>query len=326
MTPVSMGQQAMALSAADTVLKQKGRSFYWARRLLNPEHAARATRLYSLCRYLDDLADEATSVAQARAALNDVKLAVVSGQTLEAVVQDGLLLINECGIDPQVLCQLIDGVSSDLEPVAIANLDELLRYCYQVAGTVGLMMCNVLGSKNAAAMPYAVDLGVAMQLTNICRDVQADALVGRRYLPASMVGDLPAAALVEPAALIQPQLQDCVRQLLDIAERYYRSGEMGLCYLPAGARIGILTAARIYRDIGRSLARRHYQFWQGRVVVGPARKVAVTAKLLLGASVTPSLWRPTRAHDPAMHRAFSAFLAGDASAALAYGHGRGHGR
>lgn len=320
MTSFSMRQQALALSDANTVLKQKGRSFYWARQLLNSEHAARATRLYSLCRYLDDLADEATSVPLARAALNDVKLAVVSRQANHLVVQDGLLLIDECGIDPQVVCQLIDGVSSDLQPVAIANLDELLRYCYQVAGTVGLMMCKVLGVKNAAAMPYAVDLGIAMQLTNICRDVQADALVGRRYLPASMVGGLPAAALVNPAAEIRSQLTAALRQLLDIADRYYRSGELGLSYLPAGARIGILTASRIYRDIGVCLARRQHQFWLGRVVVSPARKVAVTAKLLLGASVTPSLWRPTRAHDPAMHGAFSAMLATDGWGNLAHDH------
>lgn len=314
-----MNRQAMALSEADAVLRQKGRSFYWARRLLKIEHAERATRLYSLCRYLDDLADEGTSIALSREALNDVKSFIVTCQADDPVVQDGLLLIEECGIDPHVICQLIDGVSSDLEAAAIVNLDELLRYCYQVAGTVGLMMCNVLGTKNPAALPHAVDLGIAMQLTNICRDVQADAVAGRRYLPASMIGDLSPAALVDPAADIQPHLQECLCQLLGIAERYYRSGEMGLSYLPAGARIGILTAARIYREIGRCLARRQYQFWQGRVVVSPARKLAITAKLLLEAPVSLSFWRPTRPHEPAMHRAFNAMLAGDISLNLIHG-------
>ena len=309
MSSIPMCQQAVALSEADSVLRQKGRSFYWARQLLKNEHAARATRLYSLCRYLDDLADETASAELARDALNEVKLAIINRQTNHAVVQDGLLLVDECGINPTVICQLIDGVSSDLNTVAIVNLDELIRYCYQVAGTVGLMMCNVLGTKNSAAFPHAIDLGIAMQLTNICRDVQADALAGRRYLPASMVGDLPAAALVEPALGIQPQLQKTLLQLLSIAERYYRSGEMGLSYLPAGARIGILTAARIYREIGTCLARRQHQFWQGRVVVSPGRKVAVTVKLLLGASVNQSLWRAPSAHDPAMHHAFSDLLA-----------------
>lgn len=319
MTIDLMNLQAMALVQADTVLSQKGRSFYWASKLLNAEHAQRATRLYSLCRYLDDLADEATSVSLAKAALDDVKAAVMRGQASHPVVQDGLLLIEACGIDPLVVCQLIDGVSSDLETVAVASLDELLRYCYRVAGTVGLMMCSVLDVKNPAALPHAVDLGVAMQLTNICRDVQTDALAGRRYLPASMIGNLPPAALADPASSIQPELQACLCQLLDIAERYYRSGEMGVSYLPAGARAGILTAARIYREIGMCLARRRYQFWQGRVVVSPARKAAVTAKLLLGAPVSPFFWRPTRPHEPALHRAFSALLADGCSLNILHG-------
>jgi phytoene synthase len=196
--------------------------------------------------------------------------------------------------------------------VAIKDLDALLSYCYQVAGTVGLMMCDVLGAKNPAASPYAVDLGIAMQLTNICRDVLDDAVVGRRYLPASMVGDLSPGELVNPSADIQPQLQACLGQLLGIADRYYRSGEMGLSYLPAGARTGILTAARIYRQIGFGLQRRRYRYWQGRVVVHPARKVVVTAKLLLEAPLSRSFWSPCRAHEPAMHSAFSAMLMPDA--------------
>ena len=127
----SMNQPAMALVEADRVLSQKGRSFYWASKLLNAEHAQRATRLYSLCRYLDDLADEATSASEAKAALDGVKSAVMRGQASHPVVQDGLLLIEQCGIDPLVVCQLIDGVRSDLGTVAIANLDELLSYCYR---------------------------------------------------------------------------------------------------------------------------------------------------------------------------------------------------
>ena len=320
MTSLSTRRPSVALAEADKVLRQKGRTFYWARRLLKDVHADRATRLYSLCRYLDDLADEATSSAASRAALQHVKLSIKSGQADHPVVQDGLLLIKECGVDPQVVCQLIDGVCSDLDTVAIATVDELLRYCYQVAGTVGLMMCSVLDTDEPAALPYAVDLGIAMQLTNICRDVQGDAAAGRRYLPACMVGDLAPAVLVNPAAEIQPQLQDCLRQLLGMADRYYHSGELGLSYLPTGARAGILTASRIYREIGVYLAHRNFQYWQGRVVVNPVRKVAVTAKLLLEAPLSASFWSPTQAHEPAMHRAFSALLTSDVSANILHGH------
>lgn len=294
--------QVSALTAADDVLRKKGRSFHWARRLLKGDHATRATRLYSLCRYLDDLADEAVSIENSSAILSEIRRSIQSGNSADPIIRDGLLLIDECGINPHVLCELIDGVSSDLYRVAIEDMDGLLRYCYQVAGTVGLMMCDVLDVKNSHALPHAVDLGIAMQLTNICRDVKDDALAGRRYLPATLLGNLATDELVNPTAAIQPLLQHCLRQLLEIADRYYRSGELGLSYLPLGARAGILTAARLYHAIGTGIKSRNYRYWQGRVVVSPFEKAALTASVLLSAPVARSFWRPTQPHDATLHR------------------------
>ena len=291
-----------AFTAADDILRRKGRSFHWARRLLKGDHAARATRLYSLCRHLDDLADEAVSIENSLTILGEIRCSIQSGESADPIVRDGLLLMDECGIDAHVLCELIDGVSSDLYRVAIQDMDGLLRYCFQVAGTVGLMMCNVLDVKNSHALPHAIDLGIAMQLTNICRDVRDDALAGRRYLPATMVGDLATDKLVNPVVAIQPQLQQCLRQILAIAESYYRSGELGLSYLPLGARAGILTAARLYRAIGTGIKNRHYRYWQGRVVVTPFEKAALTAGVLLSAPIARSFWRPTQPHDATLHR------------------------
>ena len=295
------------LACANEVLKKKGRSFHWARRLLNTQHAARATRLYHLCRYLDDLADEATCVEQSKTILNEIKCSIQSGHSTNPIICDGLLLIDECKINPQFLSELIDGVASDLHRVAIADMDELLRYCYQVAGTVGLMMCSVLDVKDPKALPHAVDLGIAMQLTNICRDVRDDALAGRRYLPATMLGDMATNELVEPSVEIQPQLQQCLRTLLEISESYYCSGELGLSYLPLGARAGILTAARLYRAIGTGIKNYHHRYWQGRVVVTPMEKAALTARALLSVSVVRSFWQPTEQHDSSLHLPLAPF-------------------
>ena len=311
MNPKVLGGPSLAIEAADDVLRKKGRSFYWARQLLNEQHAVRATRLYSLCRYLDDLADEAASVERSQAILKEIRCSIFSGQSADPVIRDGLLLMYECGINPRILGELIDGVGSDLTEVAMADLDQLLRYCYQVAGTVGSMMCNVLGVKNPSALPHAIDLGIAMQLTNICRDVREDALAGRRYLPATLLGDLQPKALEYPAVEIQPQLQQCLRHLLEIADSYYRSGESGMSYLPLGARAGILTAARLYEAIGTGIKARQYKYWQGRVVVTPFHKAALTAKVLLTAPVARSFWRPTRRHDVTLHRSLSGLIAID---------------
>ena len=297
-----------ALQAADTVLANKSRSFHWARRLLSPLHAARATRLYSFCRYIDDLADEASCAESARADLLLVSQALDAGHSSQPVVADGLALMQECGIEPAIFHELIAGMVSDLSLVRIRDEDELLRYCYRAAGTVGLMMCKVLDTQNPRALAHAVDLGIAMQLTNICRDITADAMVGRRYLPACLVGHLSPEELVLPARALQPRLQKCVAHLLDTADRYYRSGELGLAYLPAGARSGILAAARVYHAIGSALRERENVYWRGRVVVPNRVKCMVTAGALLSVPLRSSFWLPSSPHDDSLHQALTGLL------------------
>lgn len=295
----------LALQEAEITLSQKGKTFYWARRLMGPVHASRATRLYSFCRFIDDLADEASSAESGGIALACAAQDVARGESAHPVIQDGIDLMQECGIGSAVVLELISGVTSDLGLVRVADEDALLRYCYQVAGTVGLMMCKVLDSKDAAALPYAVDLGIAMQLTNICRDIAADGLVGRRYLPATLVGTLEPQALVYPAESLQPRVRKCVEALLDMADRYYLSGELGLAYLPVGTRSGILSAARVYRAIGTRLRRRGSTYWLGRTVVPASAKMALTLQALLEVPFKPSFWSPSKQHDAQLHRAFA---------------------
>jgi phytoene synthase len=296
-------------ASADSVLASKGRSFHWARHFLGAAHAARATRLYRLCRHIDDLADEANSAVRAREALAGVAASVSLGHSNDPVIRDGLDLIHECGIDADILIDLIDGVRSDLEPVRMQDFNALLRYCYQVAGTVGLMMCKVLDTNARNAFPHAVDLGIAMQLTNICRDVVADAEMGRRYLPACMVGDVAPERLRQPDDELHKSLQACVVTLLDHADRYYESGERGLSYLPFRARSAMLVAARVYRGIGIQLRQGQQADWAVRAVVPPWQKFRITSQVLLTQPLTRSFWQPTARHDPALHLALMDFPA-----------------
>jgi phytoene synthase len=302
------GAADLAFQKAEAALTQKGRTFHWARRLMGALHASRATRLYSFCRLIDDLADDATTPESGKSALLLAAEDVARGASLHPVIQDGINLMRECGIERAVVLELISGVASDLTLVQMVDEDALLRYCYQVAGTVGLMMCKVLDTKNHAALPHAVDLGIAMQLTNICRDVAVDASVGRRYLPASLVGPLEPKLLVYPALSLQPGVRKCIETLLDIADQYYRSGELGLSYLPVGARSGILTAARVYRAIGSRLRQQDSTYWLGRIVVPPGTKMRVTAQALVAVPFKPSFWTPSQRHDARLHRALSGFF------------------
>jgi phytoene synthase len=198
---------------------------------------------------------------------------------------------------------LIAGVRSDLEPVRIPDIDALLRYCYQVAGTVGLMMCKVLETDSRLAFKHAVDLGIAMQITNICRDVADDAAVDRRYLPTSMVGDVLPTELLKPSTALRSKVVLCVKNLLELAQTYYRSGEQGLSFLPIRARCSILIASRVYGSIGTKLKEREFDCWSGRVVVESERKAWITSQALLGIPVSPSFWKRSTFHNEALHAA-----------------------
>lgn len=303
MNTSGLASKNAARPSADAMLAAKGRSFYWARHLLGSVHAARATRLYGFCRLIDDLADNASSANAARLDLSSAALAITTGASADPIVSDMLHLMRECRIDPAIVLKLIEGVTSDLETVRTENIDCLLRYCYRVAGTVGLMMCCVLDVDDPAALPHAVDLGIAMQLTNICRDVAEDAAAGRRYLPASMIGDIAPELLILPADGLRPRLQQCVADLLDRADRYYRSGELGLRYLPVRARSSILVAARVYEAIGKELRRRDFAYWSGRVVLHRGIKAALTARALMSQVLRPSFLLAPQRHNAALHTA-----------------------
>ena len=173
-------------------------------------------------------------------------------------------------------------------------------------------MCRVLGRSDPAALRHAIDLGIAMQLTNICRDVAADAAAGRRYLPASLIGDVAPAELVAPTLSMQPRLQACIKHLLDTADCYYRSGEAGLAHLPLGARCSILVAARTYRAIGTRLLQRDGAYWVGRTVVSRPGKVLLTLRALLLTPWRSKFWLPVQHHDAALHAALSELLRAEA--------------
>jgi len=294
------------LRRAEEILAKKGKSFHWAKKLLSEKHGERATRLYAFCRYLDDLADEATSPVQARAALMEVSQSLQTGRTNDPVVADALNLMNDCRIEPQIPCELINGLLADLDVVGLKTVDDLLRYCYRVAGTVGLMMSDVLDVADPAASPFAIDLGIGMQLTNICRDVQEDARMGRRYLPNEIVGKISLEDLINPSESQEEKVRFSIQFLLNLADDYYQSGESGLPYLPLRARHGILIAAKVYHAIGLKLRSRDYRYWDGRVVIPKAQKLGITFMALGGTVFDSGFWTKPVTHRPELHRALQA--------------------
>lgn len=262
------------------VLARYGRSFRLAGRLLPGDTLRNAARLYAFCRTVDDLADDSEDPVAARAELLALRQAVLTGDGAHGPARPFLALQASHGVAARSAAALIDAVLGDLEPVRLADEAALVDYAYGAAGTVGEMMCAVLGVRTAQALPHAVDLGIAMQMTNIARDVIEDAARGRIYLPASWLPDRITAATL---ALHPEQVFPAVRRLLERAERGYRSGERGYDHLPPDTRAAIRAAARLYEEIGRRILSRGPAYLSaGRCVVSMPRRLVLVAGSLLG--------------------------------------------
>ncbi|MEQ6884678.1 phytoene/squalene synthase family protein [Salicola sp. Rm-C-2C1-2] len=299
------------------VLRRNGRSFHWAGQLLSGDQLANAASLYSLCRGIDDLADEAVTPLQRACAeqqLQALNQALAQSQppadALRPVYEQAHKLLADDPVALQALRDLIATVRQDLKPVYVSDHPEMLQYCYGVAGTVGVMMSCLLGAEpRTRALPHAIDLGMAMQMTNIARDVLEDAELGRVYLPAQgAAGAVDPDALVAGHASSRRQAWGGVRELLAHAEVYYASGWQGLRYLPPRPRLAIAVAARLYREIGRRILRRGEDaYWQQRSVVGPLRKIQVSLTAAVRLALTPAS-NTACEHDGQLHRHLSTCL------------------
>jgi phytoene synthase len=252
---------------ADKALAVYGKSFHWARRFLGQHMGMKAAQLYQFCRVLDDMADGDIEHGPKR--LGRIRKNILT----TGIASDPLLthfqpFLTKQEFPTEVIVALIDGLLSDQRLVRIKSDAELLSYAYHVAGTVGILMCDVLDCNDEQALSHAIDLGIAMQLTNIARDVLEDAGMGRRYLPASWVGNLTPEQIVTlsktPDGDAALQITNAVSRLLTLAEDYYKSGITGLSYLPLRAHISIAVAALVYRQIGVQLAQQNYPWHSGR--------------------------------------------------------------
>ena len=269
------------------LLARAGKSFHLAAKFLPRGRRNAATRLYAFCRGLDDLADETGDAAQIEA----VAFALGNRDTSNPLAALYLELEHA---DPAPAIALTRALRDDTGPTVIPDERDLLRYCHGVAGTVGLMMARVLGATNPAAAYHAIDLGIALQLTNIARDTREDADRCRRYIPAAWL-DLPPASIRRAPE----RGHDAALRCLAVAEPYYASGLAGLAYLPPESRRGILIAAKVYREIGEELRRRGPHRAADRVTVPAWRK----AILVTQAFTAPVPWTQSAPlHDRLLHR------------------------
>lgn len=298
--------------AALRVLAAGSKSFSLAGRLMTPATREAAAAVYAFCRRCDDQIDDAPVAEQPeRLAGLRSELDVLYGPTgpiatgrwatgspeeQELALRAFAQVARERGIPRQYPDELVNGMEMDVTGVRYRTLDDLLLYCYRVASVVGLMMCHVMGVKDDRALRPAAHLGIALQLTNISRDVLEDWGMGRLYLPDALLGDAADdlhAALAAGAPLPREHedtIRAAVQRLLDRADSYYASAERGLADLPLSSALAIRAARWIYWAIGDEVARRGCDVWQGRAVVSTGRKL----RLLGGAVALEALRIPRR--------------------------------
>ena len=287
---------------SNEVLFNKGKTFYWAKFFLSKYAAQQATRLYRFCRYIDDLADEAPDKAHAFDCLNKIKAELNAGASSDVIITDALALFEECDIPVQIPIELINGVLADLALVRVQTEAQLLEYCYQVAGTVGIMMCKVLDVSEPSALFHAIDLGIAMQLTNITRDVYADALMDRIYLPESITGTLTSDDVIALSDSTRSKIIQASQVLLKQADQYYASGYAGLVHLPFRSRVSILIAAKLYQHIGFKIKRTHFNNPKTKVFIPLNMKLILSIQVCFKAIFDRKFWFYNTVHHKQLHQ------------------------
>lgn len=291
--------------ASQAVLVTRARSFRWGQALLPTEAAREVALCYAFCRLVDDTADEAADIDTARTALDDIVGELMGERPARPIVLAYKDIVRRRGIDPRAAQELLAGMRFDLETVRVEDDAELLRYAYRVAGTVGVMMCGILGVDERAALPHAIDLGIAMQLSNIARDVREDAARGRVYLPRTRL----LAAGVTPESVVDgsadpARVHAVVVDLVSLAERYYESAARGMRFIPWRARAAILVAMRLYRAIGWRVVKGGARALETRAVVPPSQKLVLAVRAIgewIDTCLSPATERASSRHASELH-------------------------
>ena len=225
------------------------KSFNWAGFFLPKNTYHDCSKLYTFCRVLDDLVDEQTSLELRSEKFNKIKEVFEKGykeandrekligqNEYDLIVKNMIIIADKNNIKKIILDDLIEGVSSDLKSrVYLRSVKDLLVYSYRVAGTVGIMMAKILNVNDTRSLKGAIDLGIAMQLTNIARDVIEDKKMNRQY--------------------IKPDFEN-IEATLKLADMFYESSFTSIKNIPFKYKFAIIVARRVYRQIGRKILKK----------------------------------------------------------------------
>src|SRR5512134_999559 len=271
----------IAYKHAEKITSQHSKSFYFASGLLPEEKRSAVRALYAFCRTVDDIVDESSDAER------DAQLDYCRGMVESASYEDNDLVaaawadtLTRYNIPRHYALQLIDGVARDLSQSRYQTFDDLATYCYGVASTVGLMSMYIVGFKNNEAVTYAIKLGVALQMTNILRDVEEDYHNGRLYLPREELAFYGISELDIAQGRIGENWRQFMRFQIDRTRQVYAESWAGVKMLEREGQLAIGAASVFYQGILDDIEKNDYNVFTRRASLSALGKV----------SRVPSLW------------------------------------
>lgn len=263
------------------MIKHHSKTFSLAASLLDPDRSNAISALYSFCRITDDIVDK--QMADHESLLLNWKNSISSQipNIADPVQLAWLYTRAKYSIPSEYMDQLITGVLMDTKKYRYTTFEELVEYCYHVASTVGLMSMHIIGFSDKKAFAFAIKMGVALQLTNIIRDVGEDFEMGRIYIPQE---DLDRFAITENHfrhKIVDQAWKDMIAFQIKRARRFFQESWDGLNYLESKGRWSIMAAATLYREILTMVERNEFDNLNRRAFVSKKRKLFLLSKMMV---------------------------------------------
>lgn len=277
-------EHKVSFEHARLITAHYSKSFYISAKMLPRQKRWATFALYGFCRYADNLIDNPRQrskedlIHEVEYLEYEIRCAYESGESEHPIIKPFIYIALKYDIPMEYPLDLLKGVKMDLTEKRYETFDDLYVFCYRVAGVVGLMMTYVLGYKSKQAFEYAEKLGIAMQLTNILRDVQEDKNMGRIYLPQE---DLRRFGLSE-CDIMDERMHSKMRALMKFqikrAHKYYLESDKGITMLDRDAQFAIFSSSKIYHGILHKIEARNYNPFLGRVYVPQIKKLVILLK------------------------------------------------
>jgi phytoene synthase len=268
------------MSNQSQVMRTHGKTFFWASWFLEREVSNRLYAIYAFCRRIDDLVDESNDEVELSKNFYDVINAWENNEYHHAFEEFKGIPRNYLPRE-EIIKEFLKGQASDLNHHQPKNIKELLIYCYRVAGVVGLMVCDSMEIKDKKLKYFAIDLGIAMQLTNICRDIKEDAERGRIYLPINIIKGLSTENILSPTKQQLIDINQARDHLLNRADLYYESGYQGIEHLPKKTARSLKIAAQLYQGIGKKMLKSKKTYLDGRIYLNKLEKSLISMQIVL---------------------------------------------